>query len=172
MDLAALNQLSYGLYVAGVQSLEGGYGGCIVDAVMQVTSDEPPMLVLGSIRKNCTNESLRQFGQFSLSVLPKSVDPFVVANFGFQSARKVDKWANVAHEMMDGLPVLPGCPALLRCRVDDHRELSTHTLFFCTVLDAVMGEETPPLLYADYRNEMKNRVFEAFKAHKAAQADK
>lgn len=172
MDLAALNQLSYGLYVAGVPGGEGGFGGCIIDAVMQVTSDEPPMLVLGSFHKNYTNESLKEFGQFSLSVLPKSVDPFVIANFGFQSARKVDKWANVPHEMMDGLPVLPECPALLRCRVDEHRELSTHTLFFCTVLDAVMGKDASPLLYADYRNEMKNRVFDAFKAHKAAQAEK
>ena len=38
MDQTALFKLSYGLYVVGVKNGDS-FGGCIVDAMMQVTSD-------------------------------------------------------------------------------------------------------------------------------------
>ena len=51
MDQTALFKLSYGLYVVGVKNGDS-FGGCIVDAMMQVTSDMPPLLMLGSMRNN------------------------------------------------------------------------------------------------------------------------
>ena len=169
MDLNALNDLSYGLYVVSVPGGQGGFGGCIVDALMQATSDEPPVLLLSSIKRNFTNQALRETGEFAVSVLPKAVDPLVIAQFGFQSSKNVDKWADVKHDMFLGLPVLPGC-TVIRGRVTEQKELSTHTLFTCTTLDVVKGKGLEPLTYAFYRNELKNEVFAAFKAYKAQKA--
>ena len=165
MEKAALEKISYGLYVLGVPGGQGGWGGCIVDAVMQVTSDEPAVLALASMKKNQTNLSLKESKDFTLSVLSKQVDPFVVANFGFQSSREVDKWANVPYEMMDGVPALAEYCARLRCTVKEFQEFSTHTLFLCTVLDAATGKGEP-LLYEDYRRDFKNEVFAAFQVFK------
>ena len=129
MDLTALFKFSYGLYIAGVKN-DGKLGGCIIDALVQASSNEPPTLILCSIKGNHTNETIRREGEFSISVLPKDVDPFVVANFGFQSSRAADKWKNVPHHLSDGLPFLDGAASFVKCRVKDAVELTTHTAFF------------------------------------------
>ena len=126
MDQTALFKLSYGLYVVGVKNGDS-FGGCIVDAMMQVTSDMPPLLMLGSMRNNLTNQLIRKTGELTISVLRADADPFLIANFGFQSARKVEKWENVEYAVKDGLPVLLDAASYLRCRVLEAKDLSTHT---------------------------------------------
>lgn len=160
MDQTALFKLSYGLYVVGVKN-GNSFGGCIVDAMMQVTSDTPPLLMLGSMHNNLTNQLLRETGECTISVLRADVDPFVIANFGFQSARKTDKWANVEHVVKDGLPILLDAASYLRCRIVEAKELSTHTVYTCEVTDAWNGDGEP-LLYGDYQKHMKDAARQAF----------
>jgi len=167
MDTTALYSFSYGLYIVGVKTPDG-FGGCVVDAVAQVTSDKPPSLILASMKGNYTNERIRATGEFTLSVLAEGIDPFIVANFGFQSSRTAAKWPNVPHDFNGGLPVVKGAAAWVRCRVTEAKELSTHTLFICQVTDAWNGAAgAKPLIYADYQKTMKSAAFEAFKAFKA-----
>lgn len=160
MDQTALLKLSYGLYVVGVKNGDS-FGGCIVDAIMQVTSDMPPLLMLGSMRNTLTNQLIRENGEFTVSVLRADADPFLIANFGFQSARKTEKWANVEHTVKDGLPVLPDAASCLQCRVLEAKELSTHTVYTCEVTDAWNGDGEP-LLYNDYQKHMKDATRKAF----------
>jgi len=166
MDEKALYRISYGLYVVGIQA-ENHFGGCVVDAVAQVSGGKAPVIILGSMNNNLTNRLIKEKGEFTLSVLPENVNPFVVANFGFQSAKDVDKWANVPHTVKDGLPVLDGAVAYFRCRTVDAKELATHTAFFCEVTDAWQGENSAkPLIYGDYQREMKSAAVEAFNTFK------
>ncbi len=164
MDSTALFNISYGLYVAGA-TLDGKNAGCIVDAFIQSTVSPVPTVILCSIQQNQTNAAIKQTGEFTVSVLAKDVDPFVIGNFGFQSGRDVDKWANVPHRIVDGLPVLDKAVAYLRCKVTDLKELSTHTALFCEVTDAWNGAGEP-LVYGDYQKSMKAQTLEAFKAYK------
>ena len=167
MDISALYRFSYGLYIVGVKTPEG-YGGCVVDAVAQVTSDNPPSIIISCMKGNYTNERIWIEREFTLSVLGEDVDPFVIANFGFQSARTAEKWPNVPHDVKDGLPVLTGAAAWARCNVYEAAELSTHTLYLCRVTDAMKGAgEAKPLIFGDYQKTMKSAAFEAFKAFKA-----
>lgn len=166
MDKTALFKVSYGLYVVGVRN-EDGFGGCIIDAFMQAT-DTPPTAVLSNGQRTVTNALIKRSKEFTLSILPSDVDPMIIANFGFQSGRTADKWANVSHELRGGLPVLTCACASLRLQVTDLRELSTHTLFFCDVLDAWQGEGEP-LIYGEYQRSMKPATMEAFQALKAKQ---
>jgi len=168
MDVKALFRFSYGLYVVGVKT-PGGFGGCVVDAVAQVASGTPPNIILSSMKANYTNERIKAEKEFTLSVLSENSEPFVVANFGFQSARTEDKWPNVPHNFKDGLPVLKEAAAWARCRVTEVTELSTHTLFLCEVTDAWDGAaEAQPLIYGNYQKTMKNAALEAFNAFKAS----
>jgi flavin reductase (DIM6/NTAB) family NADH-FMN oxidoreductase RutF len=139
MDNTALYKLSYGLYAVGVKTPEG-YGGCIVDAVAQVSAGERPIIALGSMKNNYTNERIKTEKEFTLSVLAGDVDPFVIANFGFQSARNTEKWSNVPHTVKDGLPILDDAVSYVRLRLTELKELATHTLFLCDVTDAWNGE--------------------------------
>ena len=166
MDEKALFKISYGLYVLGLKA-ENHFGGCVVDAVAQVSGGSAPVIILGSMNNNLTNRLIKENGEFTLSILPENVHPFVVANFGFQSAKDVDKWANVPHTVKDGLPVLDGAVAYFRCRTTEAKELATHTAFFCEVIDAWQGENSAkPLIYGDYQREMKTAAVEAFKTYK------
>jgi flavin reductase (DIM6/NTAB) family NADH-FMN oxidoreductase RutF/rubredoxin len=164
MDPKALYKISYGLYVVGTK-IDGKYAGCIVDAFIQSTSSPVPTVILCSIQANQTNAAIKQAGEFTVSVLGTDVDPFVIGNFGLQSGRDVDKWANVPHTIKDGLPVLEKAVSYLRCKVTDMKELSTHTALFCEVTDAWLGEGEP-LIYGNYQKDMKTKTMEAFKAFK------
>jgi flavin reductase (DIM6/NTAB) family NADH-FMN oxidoreductase RutF/rubredoxin len=144
-----------------------GFGGCIIDALAQVSSGNIPVIAAASMKNNLTNERIKAEKEFTISVLGENINPFVIANFGFQSARDADKWANVAHTMKDNLPVLDGAISYLRCRMTDLKELETHTLFFCEVVDAWNGSsQDKPLIYGDYQKVMKNAAVEAFKKFK------
>jgi flavin reductase (DIM6/NTAB) family NADH-FMN oxidoreductase RutF len=166
MDAKALHSMSYGLYIVGIQT-ESHFGGYVIDVVAQISSGQPPVIILGSMYNNLTNRLIKENGEFTLSILPENVHPFVIANFGFQSAKVVDKWANVPHTVKDGLPVLDGAAAYLRCRTTEAKELATHTAFFCDVTDAWQGENSAkPLIYGDYQREMKSAAMEALKTWK------
>lgn len=164
MDNSALYKISYGLYVVGTK-IDGKDAGCIVDAFIQSTSSPVPTTILCSIQANQTNAAIKQTGEFTVSVLGTEVDPFVIGNFGMQSGRDADKWSNVPYKRVDGLPVLEKAAAYLRCKVTDIKELSTHTAFFCELVDAWQGEGAP-LIYGDYQKNMKSQTVAAFKAFK------
>lgn len=159
MDTNAFFKLTYGLYVVGVKNGDG-FGGCVVDAVMQTTLT-PPALVISCSKNTRTNECISETKEFTLSVLSEQTEPFVIANFGFQSCRAAEKWNKVPYHLMNGLPVLDNAAAYLHCRVTDVKELSTHTLFFCDVTDAVDGTQKA-LSYTTYQESWKPKVMEAF----------
>ncbi len=152
MDQAALNKINYGLYVTGVAGKES-FGGCIVDALIQVTL-EPASIIYSSMKKNLTTDLILENREFTVSVLPADVHPFVIANFGFQSGRTIDKWKNVPYDMMGDLPVLRDVAAAYRCRVIDARDLGSHQLFYCEVLET-RNTEKDSLVYIDYQKSMK-----------------
>lgn len=161
MNPKALFKLTYGLYVVGVKNGEK-LGGCIVDAVMQVSLN-PDMLVLCCHKGTWTRECIEQTKEFTLSVLQADADPFVIGNFGFQSSRDVDKWSRVRYKTVHELPILEQNAAYLYCKVTETKELSSHMMFFCEVVDGEDGEGKA-LSYSDYQDSWKPRVMEAFKA--------
>ena len=104
MDESALFCLTHGIYVLGAKDeAQNRFCGSIVDGVMQV-ANKPVVVALSCSNTSYTKECIESSGEFSLSVLCKDVDPFVVANFGFQTSREVNKWDNVKSVQKDGLP--------------------------------------------------------------------
>ncbi|MDR1565015.1 MAG: flavin reductase family protein [Oscillospiraceae bacterium] len=162
-----LNKLTYGLYVTGVKNGED-YGGSIVDALIQA-ADSPALLVLSSMKSSNTNALIKQTGEFAVSVLPQDVDPFIIANFGFQSSRTVSKWANVPHTIKEGLPYLNCAAAQIRCKLVELKELGTHTLFFAEVIEASANDDSKSLSYEDYNTRLKTEAAKAFSEYRAKQ---
>lgn len=96
----------------------------------------------------------------------------IVALFGFQSTRQIQKWPHVPHVFQRALPVLQSVAARFVCKVLFTHELATHSLFHCEVLEAEAGEGTP-LTYGHYRAHMRHATaaaFQAFKKNLAARA--
>jgi len=165
MDTSALHKISCGLYVIGAKNGES-FGGSIVDALIQATSCKPPHIIFCSMNKNYTTGLIRETGFFSVSVLSTQVNPFVIANFGFQSGKDTDKWANVDYDKENGLPFLKNAAAYFSCAVEDIRITPTHNIITATVDNSWMGTGEP-LLYGDYHKSLKNSVALAFKDFKA-----
>ena len=176
MDTQALTKnLTYGLYIISVADAEHGGrpAGFVIDAVCQISSGDEPLIMCSVMNKNYSKDCIANEGVFNISVLPEDVDPFLIANFGFQSSKDVAKWDNAGHELKAGLPVIPTAVAWAQLRVKDSRVLDTHTAFFCVPEDmGVLNEGAAPLRYADYFTRLKAPAFEAFQAFKEKAAGK
>lgn len=164
MNLDALYSLTHGLYVLGARKGDRLVGS-IVDAVMQV-ANKPVVIALSCSNTSYTKECIEESGEFSLSVLCKTIEPFIVANFGFQTSRKVDKWENVGHYEKDGLPYLEDNLAVFRCKVLEKTVFDSNTLFVAEVIEADnSSRKEEPLTYLDYRSYFKKDVMDSFKAY-------
>ena len=157
----ALFKVSQGLYVLGGRDDER-FVGSIIDAVMQVAS-KPLILAIACSSRSYTRECIDKTKEFSLSVLGKKVDPFVIANFGFQTSRTVDKWQKVKFNEVDGLPYLEDNIARIRGVIKQKIEFESHTLFIAEVVGCLNGVAGEPLTYLDYRTYFKDEVFKTVK---------
>ena len=92
MDTKALFQLSYGLYVISTE-FEGAAAGCTANTVVQITGD-PVQIAVGLNKNNYTNEMIQKSGKLAVSILSKTPDMDLIANFGFQRSRDADKFAS------------------------------------------------------------------------------
>ncbi len=170
MDLDALYKLTHGLYVLGAKDGSRNVGS-LVDAVMQV-ANKPVAVAVSCGNHSYTKSCIEKTGEFSLSVLCKDVDPFVVANFGFQSSRTVDKWAHAAYFEQDGLPYLKDNLATFHCRVIHTYALESNTMFVAEVVSAAGSRDAEPLTYLDYRSYFKADVMKSFEQYNNQQKGK
>ena len=143
--------------------LKERWTGCVIDAAMIATVSPAVMLLCGN-KTNFTTECLLKTGQAALSVLSEETNPFVIANFGFQSGRTVDKWKNLSPLLKWDMPFVENACAYFNLKVKEHKELSTHILFFCDVIDAESGSGLP-LTYGEYQKNRRLAVIDAFKKY-------
>lgn len=158
MDEKALLSLSSGVYVLGSVDENNRLVGSIIDTVIQVAL-KPLVISISCLNTSYTKSCIEKNGKFAISVLPVTVDPFIVANFGFQSSRNINKWDNIKHEYLDSLPYLTASNAAIEGEVIEKISFDSHTLFVAKVLQAVYIKDDEPLTYAYYRSSFKNEVF-------------
>lgn len=152
MDRKVLHKLSYGLYVV-TTTYEGRMNGQIADAVMQVNAAPKQTVALSLNNDNFTTELVKKSGKIALSILSQNYDPQIIANFGMQSGRSVDKFADYPPQISDsGLPHYTGggfC-GWLEGTVIEQQTVGSHTIFVIEVTDGALCDDPQPLIYADY----------------------
>jgi flavin reductase (DIM6/NTAB) family NADH-FMN oxidoreductase RutF len=152
--LAALNTISYGLYV--ISSRVGDrINAQTGNSLFQVTTS-PRQIALGINKSNYTYEFIRDSGVLAINVLKQDQIPYV-KHFGLQTGRKTDKFATVKYAARTtGCPVLPDAHAFLDCRVLQPKciDCGSHMVFICEVVDGEVLNPGEPLTYSYYR---KNR---------------
>lgn len=154
-DMRALFNIGYGLYV--VTSNDGKKdNGLIVNAVTQVTNT-PNRIAVTINKDNYSHHVIRQTGLLNVNCLDVTTPFSVFENFGFQSGRNTDKFADLTPLRSDnGLAFLPRhINAFLSLKVEEYVDLGTHGMFICTVTEArvISGNET--MTYAYYQNHVK-----------------
>lgn len=167
MQEEVLFKITNGLYVtsAAHKDKPGTYAGALVDAVCQI-SINPNLLMLSCMNNSYTKECIEHTGEFAVSILPRSIAPFIVAVFGFQTSRDVDKWSNVSHTEINGLPYLTDGLGKIRAKVIQTLRYNCSTVFIAEITDAFDYAEGEALTYQEYRSGFKHRAMEAFAAYK------
>lgn len=155
MNTKALYNITCGLYM--LSSKHGDKtGGCIVNTVMQVTSQ--PLRITVTVNKaNFTHELIEKSGVFAVSLLDRSAPFGLFQHFGFQSGRNVDKFAGLSTKTDgNGVPYLTWASCgYLSCRVVSSMDLGTHTQFLADVVDCDVLEGTAPVSYGYYQSNIK-----------------
>ena len=83
MDTGVLFKIGYGLYVLTASEGEKD-NGCIINTVMQVTSD-PVQVAIAVNKKNYTNGMIQRTKKFNLSILSLDAKFVTFNHFGYQS---------------------------------------------------------------------------------------
>ena len=150
MNLKALYQLGYGLYV--VCSKKGDkLNGQIANTVFQVCA-EPPIIAVALNKQNLTNEFVSISKVFTVSILSQDTPLSFIGGFGFRSGRDVDKLEGVNYKLGEtGAPiVLDNTLAYLEAKVINQTEVGTHTIFIGEIIAADILKEGEPMTYAYY----------------------
>ncbi len=156
VDPTAMFKLSYGLFVLTAKDGDKD-NGCIINTVMQVT-DVKKRIAIAVNKANYTHDMIRKTGIFNVSVLTTETPFKVFKNFGFQSGRDVDKFAEcgVDARTANGLRYAPKyANAVISGKVVEEHEYDTHTLFIAEVTEAVVLSSVPSVTYQYYFDHIK-----------------
>ena len=154
MDLKALRQITYGLYV--ITSIkEGKFNGQIANTVFQVTS-EPPAIAVSINKQNLTHSFIRDSRVYTVSVLSRDTPLRFIGNFGFKSGRDIDKFATLTYELgKNGAPiVMEHTLSYMEAEVVNEVDVGTHTIFIGNLVEAEILRTDEPMTYA-YYHEVK-----------------
>ena len=143
-------KITQGMYV-----LTTNNGGCIVDAVSQVSATDQPLIAVAVMKKNYTNELLKKNTRFALSVLSKSVNPNIIKTFGLNSMRDINKFENIETTTIEDVRVINDSLGYMIAEIIDSIDNDTHTLFIGKLIEADVFKEEEPMSYAYYQ-ENKN----------------
>ena len=154
-DLKALFNIGYGLYV--ITSNDGKKdNGLIVNTISQVTND--PLRIAVTINKdNYSHHVIKQTKKLNVNVLSIEAPFSVFENFGFQSGRNVDKFANSKVLRADnGLVFLPKyINSFFSLKVENYLDLQTHGMFICSVSEARVISDKETMTYTYYQKNVK-----------------
>ena len=139
-------KISQGMYVLTTKN-----GGCIVDAVSQISMGDNPLITVAVMKKNNTNELLKNNDKFGISILSKDVDGNIIKTFGFNSMRDINKFENVICEQVEEINIIKESIGYMVCEKVDSIENDTHTLFIGRIIEADIFNEKEEMTYAYYQ---------------------
>ncbi len=139
-------KITQGMYVLTTKN-----GGCVVDAVSQVSSGDNPLISVAIMKKNYTNELLKNNTKFAISILSKEVNPEIIKTFGFNSARDINKFEKTETIQVDGLEIIKDSIGYMICEIVDSIDNDTHTLFIGKLIEGDILEEKESMSYAYYQ---------------------
>lgn len=152
MNKDILKNISYGVYVVSVKN-EDKSTGCIVNSIMQVTSDT---VALSINHQNYTNECVKKNKKFAISILAVDVNDNIIPIFGFQSGRDCYKFENIEKINIQGIDVIKDSIGYLICELTgDIIETDTHSLFLAKIIDGDILNKKEPMTYAYYHKVKK-----------------
>jgi len=139
-------KISQGMYVLTVNG-----GGCIVDAVSQISAGDNPLISVAVMKSNYTNELMKKNDIFVLSVLGMNVNPDIIKTFGFKSMRDINKFENINTTEVYGINIINDSLGYMICEKVDSIDNDTHTLFIGRLIEADLFDDSKEMTYGYYQ---------------------
>ena len=139
-------KITQGMYVLTTKD-----GGCVVDAVAQISAGDNPLISVAVMKSNYTNELLKKNDRFALSVLGLNVDSNIIATFGMNSTRDINKFECVSTMEVEGLNVISDSVGYMICEIVDSIDNDTHTLFIGRLIEADILKDEDAMSYQYYQ---------------------
>ena len=155
MDTQALFKIGYGLYVLTARDEKDN--GCIINTVMQVTSN-PLQVAIAINKRNYTNEMIQKTGKFVVSIISQGAEFDLFKHFGFQSGRDVNKFDGFTDyaRCENGLCyITKGTNAYISVTVTGTQDLGSHTMFVGTIDDMEILSDERSATYEYYFENIK-----------------
>ncbi len=151
----AIYKLSHGMYVLTTLN-----GGCIVDAVSQVSGGDKPLVSVAVMKENNTNKLLHENDRACLSIIGEKTDGTVIKEFGYNSMRDYNKFNYEKLIDVNGLYAVKDAVGYLMLEKVDEIENDTHTLFIFRVIEDKVLNEDKEITY-NYFRENKDELTKA-----------
>ncbi len=145
-------KITQGMYI-----LTTNNGGCVVDAVSQISMGDNPLISVSVMKSNYTNELLKNNSKFALSVLGKNTNPEIIKIFGYNSMRDIDKFENIQTKNIDDIKVIDDSLGYMVCEIIDSIDNDTHTLFIGKLIHADVYKDEEAMSY-QYFQEHKDEL--------------
>ena len=139
-------KITQGMYVLTTKD-----GGCIVDAVSQISAGDNPQVAVAVMKNNYTNELMKNNDTFALSVIGKDTNPEIIKTFGFNSMRDINKFENIDITNIDGINIINNTLGYMICEKIDSIDNDTHTLFIGKLIEADLFEDKEAMSYTYYQ---------------------
>lgn len=147
-----IKKITHGMYVLTTTN-----GGCIVDAVSQISGGDEPLISVAVMKKNYTNELLKKNNKFAISVLSKDVNPEIIKVFGMNSMRDINKFEKVKTTQKEEIQIIDDSIGYMICEIIDSIGNDTHTVFIGKIIEAdCFKEEKEPMTYAYYQENKED----------------
>lgn len=146
-------KITQGMYVLTTKN-----GGCIVDAVSQVSSGENPLIAVAVMKKNYTNKLLHENETFALSVLGKKVDDNLIQTFGYQTSKEINKLESFDILEIENEKIIKNSLGYMICEIVDRIENDTHTLVIGKMIEADVFKEEEPMSYGYYQEHKEDYI--------------
>lgn len=150
-NLDILKKITQGMYVLTTTG-----GGCVVDAVSQVSGGDSPLIAVAVMKKNYTNELLRKNSKFALSVLSKTVNPEIIKTFGFNSMRDINKFESIETVEVEGVNIIKDSLGYMVCEIVDSIDNDTHTLFIGRLVTSELYDDSDAMSYQYYQENKED----------------
>ncbi len=156
-------KITQGMYV-----LTTNNGGCIVDAVSQISAGENPLISVAVMKSNYTNELLKNNSKFALSVLSENVNGEIINTFGMNSMRNINKFENIETTEVEGISVIKESIGYMICEIIDSIDNDTHTLLIGKLIEADNFSDEKPMSYSYYQEHKSDLIKITTKDNKTA----
>ena len=156
MNTFALFKIGYGLYVLTAREGEKD-NGCIVNSVMQVTSD-PLQIAVCVNKNNYTCEMIQHTRKLNISVLTESASFDMFKRFGYQCGKDINKFADftdVKRSPNEVFYITKNTNAYFSAFVQQEIYLGTHIMFITQLVAAEILSEDATVTYDFYQKNIK-----------------